>query len=237
MDYMASKAAASAGVSVLAQKEPIEKWENLGGSGINMLKRFYEDKPRKSFAFQTLVQSTMIENALELHRKRNANVILNERSVVSSRFIFTESLRSTNEISDDEYLIFDRLFRLHWKVFERQLKPTMIIYLRSTPSVCAERIRLRNRQSESCVPQEYLERLHKLHENVFARDTGSSADFDASTQQLIDICLRNVAISVINADQSMEAVQAEFQQALQTVQSRQIAAQASEQVAKEVMRG
>ena len=38
------------------------------------------------------------------------------------------------------------------------------VYLRTDPQILHERILKRSRNEEACIPYEYLEELHKLHE-------------------------------------------------------------------------
>lgn len=45
------------------------------------------------------------------------------------------------------------------------------VYLKTTPSVVHERIRKRARSEEQCVPLEYIEQLHDLHENWLVHGT------------------------------------------------------------------
>jgi deoxyadenosine/deoxycytidine kinase len=39
-----------------------------------------------------------------------------------------------------------------------------IIYLRSTPTICADRIKIRNREEEKNITLQYLQELHSAHE-------------------------------------------------------------------------
>ena len=50
-------------------------------------------------------------------------------------------------------------------MYKKVCKPIKnIIYLRSTPEVSYERIKKRNRNGESNIPLEYLQQIHKLHD-------------------------------------------------------------------------
>lgn len=46
-----------------------------------------------------------------------------------------------------------------------------LVYLRTCPEVVFERMKARAREEESCVPLEYLRKLHKLHEDWLLNQT------------------------------------------------------------------
>lgn len=50
------------------------------------------------------------------------------------------------------------------------------MYLRTSPEVVYERMRKRARSEESCVPLQYLQELHKLHENWLIENNGYNVD-------------------------------------------------------------
>lgn len=69
--------------NVFLAKEPVHKWQDVRGH--NFLGLMYEDPKRWSFAFQSIVQRTM----LELHQARpelpGQNIKIMERSIFSAR--------------------------------------------------------------------------------------------------------------------------------------------------------
>lgn len=142
----------------LILSEPVEKWRNVRGH--NMLAKIYEDPSRWSLAFQTIVQKTM----LELHlQKTNKPVKMIERSIHSARYIFVENLYKSKMLSPPEYAVLDEWFQ--WINKNMDVKGDLIVYLRTDPKVVYERIRSRARLEERHVPLEYLEQLHKIHED------------------------------------------------------------------------
>ena len=67
-------------------------------------------------------------------------------------------------------------------------KPSIYIYLRSSPEKCAQRILTRGRPTEDCITLSYLRRLHELHESTY-----DSIDGEEQRKHVIDIEGKTVA--------------------------------------------
>ncbi|XP_012943903.2 thymidine kinase 2, mitochondrial-like [Aplysia californica] len=62
-------------------------------------------------------------------------------------------------------LEFEILNECHnWVNENEDIHVDLIVYLRASPEVCSKRIQKRNRSEEAGVPMEYLESLHRLHD-------------------------------------------------------------------------
>ncbi|VDL96428.1 unnamed protein product, partial [Schistocephalus solidus] len=91
-----------------------------------------------------------------------APVRLIERSLHSGRHCFIEAIRQNNQISHSDVEVLHEFYK-----FGRDLpfcKLDLIVYLRSSPEVCAERIRRRHRRGEEGISMDYLQQLHDLHD-------------------------------------------------------------------------
>ncbi|XP_022097006.1 thymidine kinase 2, mitochondrial-like isoform X2 [Acanthaster planci] len=138
--------------------EPVQKWRNARGH--NLFDLMYRDPKRWSFTFQSYVQLTMLEN----HRTQVATPIkMMERSVYSARYIFVENMHQTSMMSDPEFTVLDELFQ--WVISNHDIGLDRIIYLRTSPEQCYERIQRRCRTEEEGIPLEYLKALHQLYED------------------------------------------------------------------------
>ncbi|XP_038077952.1 deoxynucleoside kinase-like [Patiria miniata] len=138
--------------------EPVQKWRNARGH--NLFELMYRDPKRWSFAFQSYVQLTMLEN----HRAQVATPFkMMERSVYSARYIFVENMHLTSTMSDPEFTVLDELFQ--WVISNHHIGVDRIIYLRTSPEQCYERIQQRCRTEEEGIPLEYLKSLHQLYED------------------------------------------------------------------------
>nr|BAH71153.1 ACYPI006573 [Acyrthosiphon pisum] len=130
--------------NVYLAKEPVHKWQDVRGH--NFLGLMYEDPKRWSFAFQSIVQRTM----LELHQTRpklpGQNIKIMERSIYSARNIFVENLYKDNLMAAPEYSVLDAWY--NWLIENVQIESDLIIYLRTDPEIAYQRIKTRNRSEE-----------------------------------------------------------------------------------------
>lgn len=142
----------------------------------------YNDPSRWSLTFQTHVQLTMLDH----HTKETtAKVKLMERSLFSGRYCFVENLYQSKLMEPAEYSVISEWFKwitsnidvgvdlignsypklnMELKYVKTcVLKPP--VYLRTDPLVVHNRILQRARKEEKTVPLEYIEALHKIHED------------------------------------------------------------------------
>ncbi|XP_046362079.1 thymidine kinase 2, mitochondrial-like [Haliotis rufescens] len=139
--------------------EPVDKWKSV--KGYNSLDMMYKDAARWSLAFQSYVTLTMMEH--HENKEETPKVKMIERSIYSTRHCFIENLHQGGLMPDIDYNILGE-----WHDWLNQNSTTdinLIVYLRASPQNCFDRIHKRNRDEEKDVPIEYLNSLHKLHED------------------------------------------------------------------------
>ena len=140
--------------------EPISKWQNM--SGINLLQLMYENPKRWTFQFQNYVQLTRLQLWLEMDCKKPI-ISLVERSIHSNRYVYLEVSKNRENLTMDEYLILTQQYDTICSQFD--LKPDMIIYLRSDPVIAYERMVSRGRFEESSAKFNYIKDLNDAYEN------------------------------------------------------------------------
>lgn len=141
--------------------EPIEKWQNVGGTG-NLLDKFYADTNRWAYTFQTYAFITRIQEQ-EDQAKINPNSIqILERSVYSDRYCFAQNSFELGTMTALEWHLYQEWFS--WLVDTYTQRPHGFIYLKVDPTICYQRLLKRSRQEEASVPLEYLQKLHEKHE-------------------------------------------------------------------------
>uniref|UniRef100_A0A8C8ZRP9 Thymidine kinase 2, mitochondrial n=1 Tax=Prolemur simus TaxID=1328070 RepID=A0A8C8ZRP9_PROSS len=153
-------------------KEPVLKWRNVRGH--NPLGLMYSDASRWGLTLQTYVQLTMLEQHT---RPQTSPVRLMERSIHSARYIFVENLYRSGKMPEVDYVVLSEWF--DWIVRNIDVSVDLIVYLRTTPETCHQRLKMRCRDEEKAIPleacalsapnslcpsQEYLGAIHHLYE-------------------------------------------------------------------------
>jgi deoxyadenosine/deoxycytidine kinase len=143
-------------------EEPVGKWQNFYNH--NMLQLIYTDKrPEMQLIFQIMANLSRLD---QLNQIKSMNkTIMMERSLLSGYQIFSKAAGARGELKDLE------MNMLHFmdKIFtENKLgefcKPDLIIYLRTDPEICLERIQHRGRHEERGINLQYLNLLHQAHD-------------------------------------------------------------------------
>lgn len=144
--------------------EPVAEWQNVGEG--NTLELFYEDPSRWSYLFQSYVLFTM----LKIHKREPTRpVTLMERSVYSAGYCFVENLYKSRNMSSVEYGVYRKWF--DWMVTEEKPHVDLIVYLRTSPEECFERIKRRSRTEESEIPMSLITSIHECYEDWLIRKT------------------------------------------------------------------
>ncbi|XP_047354048.1 deoxynucleoside kinase-like isoform X2 [Vespa velutina] len=137
-------------------QEPVELWRDV--AGVNLLELMYKDPKRYAFIFQSNVQLTM----LQLHTyKTQLPYKVMERSVYSAR-LFIENMKRNKILQDVEVVVLEEWF--DWYTKNVNIETDLIIYLRTSPEIVYQRMRIRARKEENLVSLEYLKRIHEIHD-------------------------------------------------------------------------
>ncbi len=129
--------------------EPLQEWlENYSDGKTNILNMFYSDIQRWGYTFQMNAFMTRIQKIK--NERVSGKINLTERSILSDYRIFARKL-------------YEDWFK--WLSYEFNSVPKKIIYLRCDPEVAFQRIHKRNRCEESGIAFEYIEKLHKYHDD------------------------------------------------------------------------
>jgi deoxyadenosine/deoxycytidine kinase len=134
--------------------EPVEEWEKSG-----ILKDSYTD-PTCVFPAQCVFFTSRIRNFKSLYDPNLVN--FSERSPFTDK-LFWNIQKLPVPWFHDAYLSM-------WKEWQNLMpvrNPSFFIYLRSDTSVSMERLKERNRESETTVTFEYQEKLKEEHDSNF----------------------------------------------------------------------
>lgn len=141
--------------------EPVNLWTNCYGQ--NLLEAFYKDPKRYSYMFQSAAIATRL---IQQNKPQTRPIRILERSGLSDH-CFAENCRDTGLMNDVEFAAYQTWYNF---LIKHSSGPNGLIYLRTTPDVCFERMGRRNRQEESKVSLEYLQQIHDKHEKWFPKD-------------------------------------------------------------------
>ena len=145
--------------------EPVNDWINLKDdiSNKNILQNFYDDPKRWSYTFQNYAAITRVNN---LTKPTIKDIKITERSIYTDKNVFAKSLYETGQISSLEWKMnYEWYIWLEKILIEKMGKSSGFIYLRCEPEVSYKRLKIRSRNEESTVSQQYLEMLHNAHDD------------------------------------------------------------------------
>jgi deoxyadenosine/deoxycytidine kinase len=172
--------------------EPVHIWEQTG-----ILKEFYNDKKKYAGGFQYFVLNTLInELQLEMNKYKEAklHIIITERSLESTRWVFAKMLYDDGFINEIEMNMYLYLYNL----IDNKYLPNATIYLNTKYDICNDRIEKRNRDGESNISIEYLQKCDYYYNNminsnkkpVLAINGDISNEFDNEDNQMCEQIIR-----------------------------------------------
>jgi len=131
--------------------EPVQKW-------IPYLEEMYKEN-KGAFDFQVRV---WLDRCWVQQRPNMAPIIM-ERSPYFQSNVFVPVNVDNKRLTQHELQMIQEMYARSMAMWS----PQGYVYLRSDPTKCHARIAHRGRDSESAIPLEYLESLHKYHEEAY----------------------------------------------------------------------
>lgn len=161
-------------------EEPVGLWESIRDpeTGESLLQRFYRDPERYAFAFQTMAFFSRLALVTKALAESPADsIVLTERSLLTDRDVFAKMLHDGKKIDDVSHQIY-----LHNSDnFMAGVSPDKIIYIKTDPAVCLERIAGRQRPGEGQIDLEYLTMCDGYHEKMMAPVADSTLTVDGNS--------------------------------------------------------
>jgi deoxyadenosine/deoxycytidine kinase len=140
--------------------EALDIWDKIKEGDKSILELFYEDKKKYAVPFQMLTFLTITYNIMgEMQRLSKDKIVIVERSPISNISVFGQMLYEDKIIGEAEWSI------LKYMANGLMMPVDKIVYLRSRPDDCMQRVRQRGRDGEESITLEYLEKVHKRHED------------------------------------------------------------------------
>ena len=166
--------------NIIFLKEPVDEWEMIKDeNNVTVLEKFYADQKAYSFSFQMMAYISRLAILKEAVEKNPNGIIISERSLYTDRMVFAKMLYDSGNIEKINYTIYLKWF----DTFISEFKLDKVIYVKTDPTICHERIVKRSRQGESCIPLEYLVNCDKYHNEMLDKNT---ADCICHDQLILD---------------------------------------------------
>ena len=141
--------------------EPLIEWKSYGEDKVNMLELVYSNPKEYAYLFQLMAYETrcrQLITARNLGHKR----ILMERTIECQKKVFGQLSYEKGFFTKIEHEILSNIFQNATNT--QEMKPDFIIYLRTDPEKCFQRLQMRQRPEERNVSLEYLKELHAKYD-------------------------------------------------------------------------
>lgn len=158
--------------------EPVDMWLQIKNSdGKNILQTFYDDIPRWAYTFQNIAYVTRMMKIEKTIRNSSSDYIFLDRSIETDRYVFEKMLWEEGKLQKIEHEAYE-LWCNFYQDYVSANNSKKIIYLRCPPEVCAKRIEIRGREEEKSITHDYLNKLHKAHEDWLFNESKSKLNSD-----------------------------------------------------------
>ena len=155
--------------NVVFLKEPVDEWEKIKDeNGETILKKFYADQEKYSFPFQMMAYVSrlkVLRDTLKTIKNDSENrniVIITERSLYTDKMVFAKMLYDSKKIEHVNYQIY-----LNWfDTFSDEFPVNKVVYVKTSPDKCYQRIVKRSRTGEENIPLDYLASCSNYHDNM-----------------------------------------------------------------------
>ena len=142
--------------------EPLSLWQDFKGK--NLLKLKYENNSKYEYIFQSIANVSRLEQLNE-HSHKNIISIM-ERSIQSSFNVFVKNSKDNYDMDQLTYEALEYTYEVLCtrNTLDTVTCPDLYIYLQTSPEVCYERMKKRNREAEEKVELSFLTNIHEKHE-------------------------------------------------------------------------
>jgi deoxyadenosine/deoxycytidine kinase len=154
--------------NIIFLQEPVKDWISLtDDENDNILNKFYKDKNRWAYIFQNFAFITRAKIMLDAINEnkysyfQEPKVIITERSVETDKNVFAKMLFEDKNMTDLEFKVYNEWYNYLYP----EIKVNNVVYLRTLPQTAYERMSNRSRKEESTVPKDYIQMVHKFHDD------------------------------------------------------------------------
>jgi deoxyadenosine/deoxycytidine kinase len=128
---------------------------------------FYEDMGRWSFHLQLWFLGSRIQQTLTMLADESDNIV-QDRTIYEDAHIFADNLHSMGLMASRDFDTYMKMFNIEQALLP---KPDVLIYLKSSAPTLISQIKMRGRDYEQNIDEEYLGRLNEKYnywiENIY----------------------------------------------------------------------
>ncbi|MBR5133953.1 MAG: deoxynucleoside kinase [Alistipes sp.] len=133
-------------------------YENLANPYIS---DFYEDMGRWSFHLQLWFLGSRIQQTLEMLADGSENIV-QDRTIYEDAHIFANNLHAMGLMASRDFETYMKMFNIEQDLLP---KPDVLIYLKASVPTLISQIKMRGREYEQNIDEEYLSRLNDKYNN------------------------------------------------------------------------
>ena len=133
-------------------------YENLANPYIS---DFYEDMGRWSFHLQLWFLGSRIQQTLEMLADGSENIV-QDRTIYEDAHIFANNLHAMGLMASRDFDTYMKMFNIEQDLLP---KPDVLIYLKASVPTLISQIKMRGREYEQNIDEEYLSRLNDKYNN------------------------------------------------------------------------
>jgi len=122
---------------------------------------FYEDMSRWAFQFQIWFLGSRIQQTISMLSDGTRNVV-QDRTIYEDAHIFADNLHRMGLMSSRDFGTYMKIFDIQSHIIPR---PDVLIYLKASVETLISQIKLRGREYEQNIDEDYLRRLNDKYDN------------------------------------------------------------------------
>jgi deoxyadenosine/deoxycytidine kinase len=122
---------------------------------------FYDDMGRWSFHLQLWFLGSRIQQTLTMLADESDNVV-QDRTIYEDAHIFADNLHSMGLMASRDFDTYMKMFNIEQTLLP---KPDVLIYLKASVPTLISQIKMRGREYEQNIDEEYLSRLNEKYNN------------------------------------------------------------------------
>jgi deoxyadenosine/deoxycytidine kinase len=149
---------AEIGVEVCPILEPVDEWMDYGPDHVDLLAHMYDNPLGFSYLFQVMALTTKFQQ-LGPYLAADKDHLLVERTLGAQKHVFIPLLHEKGYINTTEKATLDMMI----DSLEYATDPDLIVFIKSSPNICLERVQKRGREAEKDIRVEYLRAVEEQY--------------------------------------------------------------------------